>query len=436
MSIRDRLKGLLAGSDQGAEEPKGTSDLRRRLERLRSSGPPSQPGQKIRGPTVPIEELVDGREMSTPHGPAFVVEQRFDRTYLHGRLGLDTVAGIDTEILAVLGGDERLAGTGLSNAVFIDTETTGLAGGTGTYAFLVGIGYFEQDAFVVRLVFMRDLTEEPACMAIVSDSVERADAVVSFNGKTFDLPLLATRFSLNRRPFALSDLPHLDLLHPARRLYRDYLEDCRLGTLEREILGLQRQGDVPSAEVPDLYREYLRTRDGRVISSVLTHNTYDIVSLVTLTAHLVDAVSAGPELVNDPGVVLRSARLLRDRGRTGPAAERFRFALDRFGASDRLAAIESRWELAMVHKRAGEHAEAVEHLWALAELQPACPRNYEELAKIHEHRFRDLDTAAQIVQEAIEYLGAGEWLEHREDWLGRFQYRLARLQRRLGQAED
>ena len=431
MGVRERLRGLLSGTSPPQQEPSNPSDLRQRLRRLQRVESSRHAGHHHLGPVVPIEDLVDGREIPTPHGPAFVIDHRYDKTHLHGRLSLGGVEGIDGDMLAVLGGDDRLATTGLSSAVYIDTETTGLAGGTGTYAFLVGIGYFEADAFVVRLVFMRDLDEERACLHVVADTVQHAHAVVSFNGKTFDLPLLATRFSLNGFPNPLKALPHLDLLHPARRLYQGYLENCRLGMLERELLGLHREDDVPSADVPVLYREYLKTKDGRVINGVLTHNTLDILSLVTLTAHLADAVAAGPELVDDPGVALRAARLLRDRRRPAQASERFWSALDRFGASDRLAAIESRWELAMAHKRAGEHAEAMDHLWALVELQPACPRNYEELAKIHEHRFHDLHMAAQIVAEAIEHLEAGLWKDRRAEWLAGFEHRLARLRRKL-----
>ena len=430
MGVRDRLRDLLAGSGQQQPDRPSASDLRQRLQRLRRAEPTQRSGRLHHGSVVPIEDLVDGREVQTPHGPAFVLAQRYDKTHQHGRLRLDCLDGIDGDVLAVLGGDERLAETEMSSAVFIDTETTGLAGGTGTYAFLVGIGYFEKDAFVVRLVFMRDLHEERACLHVVEEALSRATALVTFNGKSFDVPLLATRFTMNGRHPNLQTLPHLDLLHPAKRLYRNCFVDCRLSTLENEVLGLRREGDVASAEVPDLYREYLQTKDGRTISGVLDHNLLDILSLVSLTAHLARVVAGDEEALSDPDLLLRSARLLSSRGRSEQACRRFELALEKYGSTHDRVAQEARWELAMASKRNEDFEVAAEYLWALVELQPAYPRNYEELAKLHEHRFHDLDMAVQIVEEAIVYLEAGEWFEHRNEWMASFEHRLARLRRK------
>src|SRR5207302_806542 len=150
-------------------------------------------------------------------------------------------------------------GLAAERPLFLDTETTGLAGGPGTYAFLVGAGWIEGDAFVVTQHFMRDLDEEPALLAALAPLLERAGGVVTFNGSGFDLPLLETRFVLARRRWPAT-LPHLDLLRPSRRVWTGCLDDCRLGTLERDVLGLSREEDVPGAVIPSLYFDWLRRR--------------------------------------------------------------------------------------------------------------------------------------------------------------------------------
>jgi len=363
------------------------------------------------------------------------MDHRFDCSYLHGRLRLDRLDDVDADTLALLSDDERFAATGLTSAVFLDTETTGLAGGTGTYAFLVGLGFFEQDAFLVRLVFMRDLQEEPACLHVVEEVLASANTIVTFNGKTFDVPLLATRFAMNGRRPDLRTMPHLDLLHPSRRLYRGCFEDCRLGTLEAEVLGLRREGDVASAEVPDLYLEYLRTKDGRTIQGVLSHNLLDILSLVTLTAQLAAGLVGDDEALSNPDVILGSARLLEIRGCLERARNRYELALERSGEDDAPVAAAACWSLAQEAKRNQDFERAAEHLWTAVEREPANPLYYEALAKLHEHQFQDLARAEEIVVEALEYLHTGAWEEKQDRWIEVLKYRLARLRRKQGQGE-
>src|SRR5881397_1854418 len=143
--------------------------------------------------------------------------------------------------------------------LFLDTEATGLAGGTGTYAFLVGVGHLDGDRFIVEQYFMRDFDEEPALLAALVPLLEQAAGVVTFNGSAFDLPLLETRFVLARRRWP-PRLPHLDLLRPARRVFAPRCADCRLTTLEREVLGLEREDDVSGALIPALYFDFRRSR--------------------------------------------------------------------------------------------------------------------------------------------------------------------------------
>jgi uncharacterized protein YprB with RNaseH-like and TPR domain len=211
-----------------------------------------------------------------------VIEHRYALDHAHGTVRLQTLLDLPGEILNHLGRSHDFDGVDARTLLFFDTETTGLAGGTGTYAFLVGLGFFEGQEFVVRQYFMRDYPEEQAMLEAIACDLSRFTTLVSFNGKSFDWPLLETRFRLSRMRPPLAGAPHLDLLHPARRIWRDRLGACNLQNLEVQILGVHRQGDVPSHLIPALYFDYLRTGDLSPLVDVIQHNKLDILSLVSL----------------------------------------------------------------------------------------------------------------------------------------------------------
>ena len=165
--------------------------------------------------------------------------------------------------------------------VFWDTETTGL-GGPGTYVFLVGLGYLEDDALVVRQHFIRTPDEEPAMLREIAAALPQWPTMTTFNGASFDLPLLRSRMRANDIKLDVRNVLHCDLLYGARRLWRRELPNCRLQTLEKHILEFARQGDVPSSEVPGLYLDYLKTGDLASLDAVFHHNVLDIISLAGL----------------------------------------------------------------------------------------------------------------------------------------------------------
>lgn len=206
-------------------------DLRDKLRQLgvTKGKPPTRTRRKR-----PIESLLNGRQVESAFGRAFVVEERYTLDYLHGDTPLVALLDQPAAIAAQLGREPALAKVGLDRAVFLDTETTGLAGGTGTLAFLVGLGTFEDSegqasqAFNIRQFFLRDPDEEPALLAALSEQVQDYEAIVTFNGRGFDLPLLQARYTLGRMQPKWLALPHLDLLAPARRLWRDRLPSCAL----------------------------------------------------------------------------------------------------------------------------------------------------------------------------------------------------------------
>ena len=413
------------------------SDLRRRLERLgvtrgMPDRPRPQPQPKAPDRTVGIETVVTGELVDTPFGPCFVAEEMRPADAVHGSTTLSTIHIHGQEMAAAIARDDQLHEIDFTTAAFIDTETSSLAGGTGTFAFLVGVGFFDGPAFRVRQFFMRDPSEEPALVHLLDDLLQSFDAVVSFNGKAFDLPLLDSRFILWRRQFPLKHAPHLDLLAPARRLWKERLPSCSLTSLEEHILGLFRDGDVPGWMIPTLYFEYERTGNAAPLQPVFTHNAIDILSMVSLTARMAQQF-AEPETA---GVVHGAdwyslGRCFENLGWADQAERAYRRALTAPCAPTiRRRALEN---LSFLYKRRAMWGQAIE-IWRDSvdagianQLYP-----YEELAKYYEHRQREYEPAIQLVREAIRRIEARDLQPHgsRVKSLAELRHRLARLERK------
>ena len=241
-------------------------------------------------------------------GEFFLVETAVHLEVRHGDVPLSRFHAIEPRTVGVLTAEPELDGFDLRRAVFLDTETTGLAGGAGTAAFLIGVGLVDGERFRVRQYFMRDYHEEAALLHALAEELRRFDRLVTFNGKMFDVPLLDARFRLNRGRFPLAEAPHLDLLHPARRLWKARLESCRLQSLEAELMGLRRTGDIPGEEIPQVYFDWVRRRDARMLARVFEHNRQDIVSLAALAVLACQWVEEGR--AEDPRDVFSLARVL------------------------------------------------------------------------------------------------------------------------------
>ncbi|HET7340864.1 MAG TPA: ribonuclease H-like domain-containing protein [Methylomirabilota bacterium] len=393
-------------------------DLRRVIRRIEGARPP-------RPAAEPVERVVDGELHDTGQGAIVLVQREYPLSHRHGREPLaDAVAAPLALLARAARVDGELAAVG--GLLFLDTETTGLAGGTGTYAFLVGAALIEGDRVVVRQFFMRDFDDEPALLTALEPLLARAVAVVTYNGAGFDLPLLETRFVLARRRWP-GALPHLDLLRPARRVWAGWLPDCRLPTLESAVLGLAREDDVPGGLIPLMYFDYLRTRRAAPLRRVFDHNRHDVLSLVALVGWfgraLTDGTSVRPEELAGLGRLWEPVDLER-----GLACYRAALAA---GVPEAIAQW-ARLRLAWWEKRAARWDAACE-LWDAARRHERFdPRPWEELAKFQEHRARDLAAAHAIVQDALglaREAGAGPRV------LEAFSYRLTRIERRLARAE-
>ncbi|MEZ4713476.1 MAG: ribonuclease H-like domain-containing protein [Caldilineaceae bacterium] len=262
----------------------------------------------------PIEALAPGRIIENSGGVCYEVTQSYPLSHYRGPTALSTLLERAPALFHRFHPQYNLQNVAqFHNAAFIDTETTGLGGGAGVYCFMVGVGQFERHDevadrrgepthFVVRQLFMRNPAEESALLAALAERLQQAALAVTFNGRTFDLPLLRTRYLQNQRflptahtkPNLLAEsAPHLDLLHPARRLWRRRLPSCRLSYLEQAILGLARsEQDVPSHLIPSYYTEYVRSGDAGKMPGIFYHNREDIVSMVSLAEQLCAAFGA------------------------------------------------------------------------------------------------------------------------------------------------
>jgi uncharacterized protein YprB with RNaseH-like and TPR domain len=415
-SISDKLKSL--GVEVGAENL-----------------PPPSPRK-----SYSIEKALGGQPLLTRQGETFVVEERRTTGSLHGQASLEISARLHA--LADWAGEAHIGELSAQDFAFLDTETTGLSGGTGTYAFLVGVGRFEDQNFHLAQFFLRDPSEEPAQLFALEEFLAPCKAIVTFNGKTFDLPLLKTRYILQGWQAPFGDLAHLDLLQLARRLWRNRLTSRTLANLEAQILGTTRgQEDVPGWDIPRLYMQYLRDGDPEPLKNVFYHNAMDVISLAALMNHMAnmldDPIGVGGEYGVD---LIALAELFESMGRLDTATRLYIHGLEhedaqtqRFPKHILLRAIQ---RLALIYKRRENWKEAV-GLWQQA-ARHGHLEAYLELAKCYEHRFSDYDEAIRWTQLALELVenptmdqssSALSIYEHRR-WLDDLTHRLARLNRK------
>lgn len=370
------------------------------------------------------EAVVGGSLEETPQGPILVVRRRYPLALRQGRVPLAAALQASPEILALLS-RRREESPPPDRLLYLDVETTGLAGGTGTYPFLVGVGFFEGGSFVIAQHFMRDLDEEPALLSALVALLPRFQGLVTYNGRAFDLSLLETRFVLARRLWP-GVVWHLDLLPAARRLWASSLSDCRLVTVEAHALGLRREDDVPGSLIPRLYFEYLRRRDPAVLPRLFAHNRQDLLSLVALAGWVNRALSE-PERLSLSAREYVGIGKLWEPWNGERSGQYYRVALARGLPSLERERLLIR--LAELAKRRGRWEEACA-LWeaVIAEAPGFQPRPWEELAKYYEHRSRDFQKAIRIVTEALRQAQAARAHPEGIEALTR---RLTRLTRRV-----
>jgi uncharacterized protein YprB with RNaseH-like and TPR domain len=434
----------------------------------RPSGRPIATGD----PNVVAETL--GGSWAEAHGQRYlVVDRSYNPGYRHGCVAMMDCLPPWPRLSLLCGPESRACSDHREQLLFIDLETTGLAGGAGTYAFLVGCAWFDGPTFRIRQFFLSAYAGERALLDGLAQLAHGSAGVVSFNGKSFDLPLIETRYLFHRRQTPFAGLPHVDMLHPARRLWRSEEDEaagmtasCRLSVLEQAVCGVTREADVPGFEIPARYFNYVRSGDARPLERVFEHNRLDLISLALLTAEASRLLDEGPAAARTAREALGLGRLYERGGLCDLAREAYRAAAGlgpaQAGAYDNPAFIgvrssrpDSRADArpstrpdaqldlradpptraealrcyAVLCRRQRRYAEAADAWQRILDLR-RCPRHIareatEALAVHHEHRLRDPRSARQF---ALRSLGiqASASRQHAT------RYRLARLERKLG----
>ncbi|MBI1895055.1 MAG: ribonuclease H-like domain-containing protein [Acidobacteria bacterium] len=402
--------------------------LRRRIDRINrkyedpwaAPASPVRPASERNPARYCIEEWWSGEQVETAHGCHFESERLYERHRRHGSMDFASLHDLGDDLLHAIS-EGSVAASHCTRWAFLDTETTGLAGGSGTYAFLIGVGRITPEGFRVRQFFMRDLGEEASLLDRLAAHLEEFDTLITYNGRTYDQPLLETRYRMARRRPPFGRLQHLDLLFGARRLWKLRFESCRLVDLENQILGVEREGDLPGEMIPYVYFEYLRTREAFRVAPILHHNMLDIVTLACLTAIVPQAFQSPAEAPLAHGAeMVGLARWLRAE-KPEAALELLRRAVHT-GLRDDLL-FRTLWDIALLEKKLGRAAAAIAGFCELAACRnPFRLQALEELAKHYEHRERNYSMALEMTRTALD-LADSDQLRARQ---ARLEKRVAR----------
>ncbi len=374
-----------------------------------------------------LERLLGGEEREG----CFVVERRFALHEAHGPIRLAQLFEVSGAALGIAAKDASLQQLQSRHTLFIDIETTGLAGGAGTLAFLLGLGSFEDEHFIVRQYFLRQPHEEAAMLTALQRHMSQAQALVSFNGKSFDIPLLASRAILNRMRIDFSLLPHLDVLHASRRLWKERVPDCSLGNLETHILGKTRGEDVPGYMIPQIYFDFVRTGKTDQLAEIFAHNRQDLVTTAALLAYLGHLVQSPFKWQASREELRKVGRLYREAGELDASTALFENLLATDEASRQR---EDDLALGFCYKSQRRYEDASLVWERVIERYAFHPLPFIELAKYLEHRAKDYARALEMVQRALRALNMMEGLRASPEVLvykKDLQRREVRLQKKL-----
>jgi uncharacterized protein len=339
-------------------------------------------------------------------------------------------AEISPRALQLLAPDSSESAWDTRQWLFLDTETTGLAGGTGTYAFLVGVGWWEDGGFIVEQYFMKDHGDERSLLLEVLDRLSQRSVLVTFNGKSFDWPLLQTRFQMARIRPVPELRAHLDLLHPARQLWRLSLKSVALTQLEHHVLQIQRGHDIPSETIPQRYFDFLRGGSPEAMAEVFRHNQLDICGLASLSLRISDILADPESGVCGAGELFGVSRMMQRRGDCTSAERIYQKALA--AGLPEAAEQVARRELAFLAKRERNFELSNAHWEKLIGGSIEGLKAYEQLAIYYEHHAAQPQKAAALAREALirlqESFHSGRLPSHKyQQWHASFQHRLSRL---------
>lgn len=355
----------------------------------------------------------------------YITRETFGPDYRHGEYKLGQIsARLFSRASFLL---DREKGFNREDVLFLDTETTGLAGGTGTCAFMVGIGYFSRDELILEQHLMRDFDEEYSLLSAIKLRMQERPIPVTFNGKTFDIPLIKNRFILQRLNFPEIKV-HLDLLHPCRRIW-NHFSSCSLNNLERNLLKFYRQRDIDGSEVPHYYRAYLENKNWKLLKPIFRHNCLDIISLAVIALHLNKAVQLESEYDHSAQEYFNLGRQFEKVNRREKSITAYEKALKQVENYRLCKKIEEK--LTWQYKREDDYDKA-RVIWEkmLAENRGGL-FPYVELAKYYEHQEKNYDRALQVCRLAEDFMQEkraiiADWRQKREE----LKHRIKRLQRK------
>lgn len=359
---------------------------------------------------------------NTPYGEVWIVDWTFEAGYLHGRFEVEKLSRINSLI------DFNLMGFNPARATVIDIETTGLAGGTGTYAFIIGAGFWKGRRFVIRQYLMRDFNEESAQLYAFTEDF--SGNMISYNGRCFDVPLLINRFRLHRFDNPFENASHLDMLFSCRRIWKRHLSSFKLTDIEMSVLGYARQDDIPSYLIPSIFFDFLQNRDETTLFPILNHNRDDILSLyqlTTMTSALVGQnIRCGS---NDDELLLSLAEICFNARQYRKAIALTQKINQDFASQETLG--KTAKLKAMAYKRLGMWNKAVGAFTDVHRFNPEI-HSLIELAKLYEHKSKDIRKALEIVTKAETLLELEEidGADH-TSILSTLAYRKLRLERKL-----
>jgi uncharacterized protein YprB with RNaseH-like and TPR domain len=326
----------------------------------------------------------------TPRGEVWVVDWLFDEGHRHGSFELQKIENIHHLL------DFSLPQFNPTLATVVDTETTGLAGGTGTYAFIIGAGFWRNDQFIIRQYVMRDFNEEAAQLKAFAEDCTQS--LITYNGKCFDLPLLTSRFHLHRFELPFAESPHLDMLFPCRRIWKRHLPEFKLSAIEKGVIGFARTDDIPSYLIPMIFFDYLQNRDETTLYPILYHNRDDILSLYLATqiasqlaGNLIEVGS------NDDDLLLSLAEIYFGARQYGQAIELLRKINQDFASPETKASTARLGAISF--KRLGRWDEALKAFDSMYRISSEA-YSLIESAKLYEHKQKDLVQALKLVRQA------------------------------------
>lgn len=404
-SLSDKLKAL------GVQV--GTNDIK-------SNNKPSH--------ELKLVDVLPGSWTDTAHGETFIVRKSYSQDYKLGNHSLLPPSALKT--IAKWENDPDLVQPSPSEIAYIDTETTGLAGGTGTYTFLIGVGVFQDGSFVLKQFFMRDPAEESAQLAALESFLSPIRILVSYNGKSFDLPRLFTRYRAHHWPPPLQNISHIDLLHIVRRLWKQRLISCSLGEIEHQILGVKRTDeDIPGWQIADIFYNYLQTGDPSPLTQIFYHNEIDILSLVVLLQKVTHILNnPTPENVDHPEDLLSLGKFYSHVEEYERAIHILKNAIDHIEGQEDIY-YQSIKELSFLHKKQQQYNSAVTYWKEAAEAGDI--ESHIELAKYCEHQLNAFQDAIHWTLSAMSLLDEKDNLKRKTDGLySELEYRLQRLKRK------